>query len=67
MYGYASFVEIQISAYKETYDKRFLNTLERNILRLIDKHKKISDLTKDNDEFVEDLYNSNYKYDFSLL
>ncbi|MCC0648804.1 lanthionine synthetase LanC family protein [Clostridioides sp. ZZV15-6598] len=66
-HGYASVVEIQISAYKETHDKRFLNTLERNILRLIDEHKKISTLTKDNDVFVEDLYNSNYNYDFSLL
>ncbi|NEZ46345.1 hypothetical protein FDF74_03850 [Clostridium niameyense] len=55
-HGYASIVEIQISAYKETKDKRFLDTLERNLLKLIKEHNK-SIQNKEN----------KHEEDFSLL
>ncbi len=56
-HGYASVIAIQVSAYKETEDKRFLDTLKRNVLKLIEEHKKTSILEE----------NLGYNNDFSLL
>lgn len=66
-HGYASVIAIQISVYKDTKDKRFLDTLERNILELIKEHKKISTLNKNSNSSINNIYNSDYSDDFSLL
>lgn len=65
-HGYSSVVAVQISAYKESEDKRFLYTLDRNILKIIDEHQKI--INYDSEENQEKInYKKLYGVDYSLL
>jgi len=50
-HGYASVVEIQISAYKETGDVAFVKNLERNVRKLLEEHCKY---LKEDDEYAKD-------------
>lgn len=50
-HGYASVVEIQISAYKETGDVAFVKNLERNVRKLLEEHCR---LLKADDEYAKD-------------
>jgi len=40
-HGYASIVSMQICAYIETNDERYLNTLNRNVRKMLQEHEKL--------------------------
>lgn len=64
-HGFASVLAIQISSYKETQDTNFLNSLERNILSLIETHKILNDSKIKNN--IYDGFYKDYDKDFSIL
>ncbi|KEI76160.1 hypothetical protein N486_10445 [Clostridium botulinum B2 128] len=66
-HGYASVLAIQINAYRETKDKRFLNNLERNILNVLEEHKILSNINSKIKDNIYEGYYKNYYKDFSLL
>ncbi|NFN96512.1 hypothetical protein FDC24_03815, partial [Clostridium botulinum] len=66
-HGYASVLAIQINAYRETKDKRFLNNLERNISSVLEEHKILSNLNSKIKDNIYKGYYKNYYKDFCLL
>ncbi|AVQ46170.1 TPA: hypothetical protein PTV44_003849 [Clostridium botulinum] len=66
-HGYASVVAIQVNTYRETKDKRFLNSFERNISNLIKQHKILINLNGKMTDNIYDGFYKNYYRDFSLL
>ncbi|EKO1911937.1 hypothetical protein PZQ55_003798 [Clostridium botulinum] len=65
-HGYSSVIGIQISAYRETKDKKFLNTLNRNLLKVIEEHESI--ISNDKEKNEEEInYKELYQQDYSIL